>query len=92
MLIANECLDSCLNFGVPGLLCKLDLEKVYAHVNWEILLYLTERVHFCISTVCFSVLVNGSLSVIFGSFRGLRLTIGRSSLTIIICPCDEGFE
>jgi hypothetical protein len=32
-LIANECLDSQLRLREAGLLCKLDLEKAYDHVN-----------------------------------------------------------
>jgi hypothetical protein len=32
-LIANKCLDSKLKEEVPGVLCKLDLEKAYDHVN-----------------------------------------------------------
>jgi len=82
MLIPNECLDSPIRLGEFGVLCKLDLEKVFGHVNWEFLLYLLKRWRFgekwrdwiehCISTVRFSILVNGTLSEFFSCFGGLR--------------------
>ena len=61
VLIANECFDSRVKSRVPRVICKLDVEKVYDHVNWEAFLDLLNRVGFgvkwckwiriCISTV-----------------------------------------
>ena len=82
ILIASKCIDSRLKSGVPGVLCKLDVEKAYDHVSWDFLMYLFQCCGFSkkwrkwiwcrISIVNFSILINGSPSDFFGSSRGLR--------------------
>jgi hypothetical protein len=37
---------SRIKSSVPGVLCRLDLEKAYDHVNWEFLLYFLRRCGF----------------------------------------------
>uniref|UniRef100_A0A2N9GXN7 Reverse transcriptase domain-containing protein n=1 Tax=Fagus sylvatica TaxID=28930 RepID=A0A2N9GXN7_FAGSY len=94
VLIANESLDSRLKSGVPGLICKLDLEKAYDYVNWNFLMYLMERygfgvkwhnwIQFCISSVQFSVLIDGTPCGFFPSFRGLRQGDSLSPLLFVL--------
>lgn len=46
ILIANECLDSCLRDDILEVLCKLDMEKIYDHVCLNFLFYMLKRCSF----------------------------------------------
>ena len=82
VLIANETIDSRLKANLRGLLCKLDIEKAYDHVNWNCVIAVMDKMGFgskwlswirwCISMVHFSVLVNDSPSGFFTRSRGLK--------------------
>ncbi|CAN4089739.1 unnamed protein product [Withania somnifera] len=64
ILVAAECVDVRNNSTVPGILCKLDIEKAYDHPNREYMCRTLRRmgfgntwinwVKFCMSTVKFS--------------------------------------
>ena len=46
VLIANEAFDLLLKSNESGLLCKLDIEKVYDHVIWDFLLVVLKKMGF----------------------------------------------
>jgi hypothetical protein len=82
VFIASEFLDSKLKSKELGVLCKLDMEKAYDHVDWNFPLYILRRCGFgeklcswikhCITLVRFLVLINGVPSGFFGSSHGVR--------------------
>ncbi|RVW78712.1 hypothetical protein CK203_048470 [Vitis vinifera] len=82
VLIANEAIDAILKNNGCGIWCKLDIEKAYDHVDWSFLLTIMQKMGFgkkwvgwikwCISTVSFSMLVNGTFIGFFQSSRDLR--------------------
>ena len=45
-LIANEAIDSMLKRNESEVLCKLDIEKAYDHLNWNFLLLVFQRMGF----------------------------------------------
>ena len=81
-LIANEVIDAWNKKGENGLICKLDIGKVYDSINWQFMLKVMEKMGFsskwlrwmwwCISTTKFSVMVNGTPVGFFSSSKGLR--------------------
>ena len=68
-LLASQCIDARRQNGIHGIMCKLDIQKAYDHVNWDYLLNILRQMGFgdkwvkwmevCIKTIRFSVLVNG---------------------------------
>ena len=82
VLIADETINSILESNKGAILCKLDIEKAYDHVDWSFLLAVLEKMGFgekwsrwikwCLSTTRFFVLVNGTPIGFFQSSRGLR--------------------
>ena len=98
MLIANEAMDSRLKCHEGGVLCKLDIEKAYDHVTWKFLFAVLRKMGFgerwikwvewCISTVNFSVLVNGSPFGFFPKLEGFETR--KSSLPLLICDSHGG--
>ena len=80
-LLASECIDSRRKNGIPEMMCKLDIQKAYDHVNWDYLLNILRQMEFgdkwvkwmevCIKTVRFSILVNGKPIGFFLPLRGV---------------------
>lgn len=72
-LIVDEAIDFMLRSNSSRVICKLDIEKAYDHVNWGYLLAILDKMGFgkkwirwikwCIFTTIFLVLVSGTLSI-----------------------------
>lgn len=93
MLSANICIDSRIQTNIPGVICKLDLEKPYNLVNcgylncvgplqfWSVMEGINVgmiQFHFVV------VLVNGSLMGYVGCSKGLRQVDPLSPLLFLL--------
>ena len=109
VLIDKEAVDSILRRKEKAILCKLDIEKAYDYIRWDFLLQILERMGFrskwiswidwCISTVSFSVLFNGSPTGFFRSSKSQRqgdplspylFVIGMEALSCLLKRMVEG--
>ena len=97
-LIANEAIDLLLKGDEAGVLCKLDLEKAYDHINWDFLMTMMQKMGFgekwtgwirwCISTASFSVLINGSPAGFFPEHS--RVKARGTHFPLLVCFRNGG--
>ena len=81
-LIANEVVEEYRSSRKSRVLFKIDFEKVYDHVEWPFLQFVLQKKGFkdrwrtwiqgCLSSVSFSIFVNGRPHGKFKGSRGLR--------------------
>ena len=82
VLIINEVVEDYRRSNKEGLVFKIDFEKAYDNVNWDFLDYVLQKKNFgskwirwirgCLSSVPYSVLINGRPRGKFKGFKGLR--------------------
>lgn len=81
-MIANEVVDELSRTKKRGMLCKLDMKKVFDNVCWNFVDYILDKFGFskkwrkwiktCITTTSFAVMINGGPSTFLNASKGLR--------------------
>ena len=82
MGVTQECLHTIKSRNLEALILKMDLVKAYNRVNWVYLVLILLQIGLYvpvtswtmawISSECFVILINGSLTSFFKCSRGLR--------------------
>ena len=82
VLVANEIVEDYRKGNKKRLVFKIDFEKAYNNVSWDFLDFVLQKKNFgrkwrswirgCLSSVSFSVMINGRPSGKFKGFKGLR--------------------
>ena len=82
VLVANEAVEDYRRGNREGLVFKIDFEKAYDNVSWDFLDFVLQNKNFgskwrgwirgCLSSVSFSVMINGRPRGKFKGFKGLR--------------------
>lgn len=93
-LIDNELVDAMMKMKRSGVMCSLDMEKAYDHVNWGFWDSVMRRMGFgrkwrnwiqvCISSASFSIMLNRASEGFFKSSRGLRQGDPLSSFLFVL--------
>jgi hypothetical protein len=90
----HECVHSIKKKKIKAMVLKLDLQKAYDCVNWDMLrlillqigmgINMTNWIMSCVVSTSYSVLVNGEATDFFKSSRGLRQGCPLSPLLFIL--------
>ena len=82
VLVANEVVEEYRKGNKEGLVFKIDFEKAYDNVSWDFLVFVLYKKNFenrwrswirgCLSSVSYSVIINGRPRGKFKGFKGIR--------------------